>query len=453
MTHTAIAHWSTFMSIRSRLFVALTLAGSSLAAQSALPPVRPLGQIIVASPSEFASISSVRALSDGSVMVNDLSARTVVLLDPTLAHRTIIADSTSATSMAYSSRLGGIIAYHGDTTLFVDPQSMSMLVLDASGKVARVMSVPKAQDATFLIGGPFGNPGLDPSGRLVYRTMLRPNFTPPGADGKIVAPVMADSAPIIRFDLNDRRADTAGYIKVPAPRMSISSSEGRVRVTMQLNPLSMTDDWALLPDGNIAVVRGADFRVDLLKPDGTVVKGEKIPFEWQRLNDSSKQAIVDSARKIVEEARTRQLAIVEGNASTSAKPGSASSAAPSGGAVFQMRVEGGPPPAGAPATRSGGTSLEIPPVEFAPISEMPDYRPAFTGGATRADADGNLWIRTSTVFNGAPVYDVVNSSGQLTDRVQLPAGRTIAGFGKGGFVYLAVRDGTTGVRLEKARTK
>jgi hypothetical protein len=265
--------------------------------------------------------------------------------------------------------------------------------------------------------------------------------------------VMADSAPIIRFDLNDRRADTAGYIKVPAPRMSISSSEGRVRVTMQLNPLSMTDDWALLPDGNIAVVRGADFRVDLLKPDGTVVKGEKIPFEWQRLNDSSKQAIVDSARKIVEEARTRQLAIVEGNASTSAKPGSASSAAPSGGAVFQMRVEGGPPAAGAPATRSGGTSIELPPVEFAPISEMPDYRPAFTGGATRADADGNLWIRTSTVFNGAPVYDVVNSSGQLTDRVQLPAGRTIAGFGKGGFVYLAVRDGTTGVRLEKARTK
>jgi len=384
-------------------------------------------------------------------MVNDLTARKVSLLDPTLAHSTVIADSTSATSMAYSSRLGGIIPYHGDTTLFVDPQSNSMLVLDGAGKVVRVMSVPKAQDATFLIGGPFGNPGIDPSGRLVYRTMLRPKFAPPGADGKFAAPMSIDSAPIIRFDLDARRADTAGYIKVPAPRVSISSSEGRMQVTMQMNPMSVTDDWALMPDGDIAVVRGADFRVDLLKPDGTVVKGEKIPFDWQRLNDSSKQAIVDSVRKVVEDARTRELAIVQGSASATA--GSASGATTGGRAVIQMRVGDGPPAAGAPASRSGGTSIEIPPVEFAPLSEMPDYRPAFSAGAARADTDGNLWIRTSTVFNGAPVYDIVNSSGQLVDRVQLPAGRTIAGFGTGGFVYLAVRDGTVGVRLEKARTK
>ena len=439
------------MSVHSRVLIFLALASSSLGAQSVLPPVRPLGPITAASPSEFASISSVRALSDGSVLVNDLTGRKVSLLDPTLAHSTVIADSTSATSMAYSSRLGGLIAYHGDTTLFVDPQSMSMLVLDGAGKVARVMSVPKAQDATFLIGGPFGNPGTDTSGRLVYRTMLRPKIVPPGPDGKIVMPAPIDSAPIIRFDLTERRADTAGYIKVPAPRVSINSSEGRMRVTVQMNPLSVTDDWALLPDGNIAIVRGADFRVDLLKPDGTVIKGEKIPFEWQRLNDSSKQAIVDSTRKVVEEARTRQLAIVQGSASTTS--GSANAAMPSGGATFQVRIEGGPPAAGAPATRSGGTSIDLPPVEFAPLSEMPDYRPAFSAGATHADADGNLWIRTSSVFNGAQVYDIVNSRGQLVDRVQLPAGRTIAGFGKDGSIYLAVRDGTVGVRLEKARTR
>lgn len=437
--------------VLARVPVILTLASGSLAAQGALPPVRSLGPITAASPSEFTSISSVRVLSDGSVLVNDLSARKVALLDPTLAHTTIVADSTSATSMAYSSRLAGIIAYHGDTTLFVDPQSMSMLVLDGAGKVARVMSVPKAQDATFLIGGPFGHPGLDASGRLVYRTVLRPKFVPPGPDGKFVAPVPIDSAPIIRFDLNERRADTAGYIKVPAPRVSVNSSEGRVRVTMQMNPLSVTDDWALLPDGDIAVVRGADFRIDLLKADGTVVKGEKIPFEWQRLNDSSKQAIVDSARKVVEEARTRQLAIMQG--SPSATTGSAVTTTPSGGGTFQLRVEGGPPAAGAPATRSGGTSIDLPPVEFAPLSEMPDYRPAFSAGATRADGAGNLWIRTSTVFKGAEVYDVVNSSGQLVDRVQLPAGRTIAGFGKGDVIYLAVRDGTSGVRLEKASSR
>jgi hypothetical protein len=224
-----------------------------------------------------------------------------------------------------------------------------------------------------------------------------------------------------------------------------------MQVKVQMNPVTVIDDWAVLPDGNIAVVRGADFRIDLLKADGTVVRGEKIPFDWQRLTDSTKQAIVDSTRKIVEEARTRQLAIMQGSAS--ATTGSTSGAAPSGGAVFQMRVETGPPAAGAPATRSGGTSIDIPPIEFVPLSEMPDYRPAFAAGATRADGDGNLWIRTSTVLKGTAVYDVVNSSGKLIDRVQLPPGRTIAGFGKGGVMYLAVRNGTVGVRLEKANSR
>lgn len=442
------------MSIRAGVLGLLTVGATAVHAQSSLPPVHPIGRITAASPTEFASISGVRALPDGSVLVNDITGRKVALLDPTLAHSTVIADSTAATSMAYSSRLGGLIAYRGDSTLFVDPQSMSMLVLDHAGKVARVMSVPKAQDATFLIGGPFGNPGLDASGRLVYRTMLRPVISPPAADGKFVGPIQADSAPIIRFDLGERRADTAGYIKVPAPRVNITSSEGRMRVTMQLNPVSITDDWALLPDGTIAILRGADFRVDLLKSDGTVVRGEKIPFEWQRLTDSTKQAIIDSTRTLVEAARTRQLAIMQGADAAKSGSSAASSGTTSGGnGTFIMRVEGGPPVAGAPASRNGGTSVELPPVEFAPLSEMPDYRPAFSGGALRADADGNLWIRTSAVLHGSQIYDIVSPAGRLLDRVQLPAGRTIAGFGAGNVLYMAVRDGTTGVRLEKASAK
>jgi hypothetical protein len=46
------------------------------------------------------------------------------------------------------------------------------------------------------------------------------------------------------------------------------------------------------------------------------------------------------------------------------------------------------------------------------------------------------------------VYDIVNAKGELTDRVLLPAGRVIAGFGPG-VVYMGFRDGT-GVRIEMA---
>jgi len=57
--------------------------------------------------------------------------------------------------------------------------------------------------------------------------------------------------------------------------------------------------------------------------------------------------------------------------------------------------------------------------------------------------DGNLWIRTIRTkgIGGGPVYDVINSKGELVDRVQVPANRVIAGFGAGGVVYLVATDG------------
>jgi hypothetical protein len=47
------------------------------------------------------------------------------------------------------------------------------------------------------------------------------------------------------------------------------------------------------------------------------------------------------------------------------------------------------------------------------------------------------------------IYDVVNARGILFQRVRLPAGRSVAGFGKGGAVYLTTR-GTDGLYLERA---
>jgi hypothetical protein len=124
-----------------------------------------------------------------------------------------------------------------------------------------------------------------------------------------------------------------------------------------------------------------------------------------------------------------------------------------GGEVMSMRIEmAGPPGAGGPP-RAGGAapSMAPPALNMVPISEIPDYRPAFGAGAMKADLDGNLWIRTSKVHNGGPVYDVVNRSGTLIDRVAFPFGRVIAGFGTG-VVYMGVRD-DKGARLELARMR
>ena len=78
-------------------------------------------------------------------------------------------------------------------------------------------------------------------------------------------------------------------------------------------------------------------------------------------------------------------------------------------------------------------TMSPPQVKFVAPSELPDYKPVFLNGFVRADVDGNVWIRTipTKAIAGGPVYDVVNRKGELVERVQIPVGRTIAGFGAG----------------------
>jgi hypothetical protein len=86
--------------------------------------------------------------------------------------------------------------------------------------------------------------------------------------------------------------------------------------------------------------------------------------------------------------------------------------------------------------------------------ELPDFRPPFAGDAVRADLDGNLWIRTNPPkpIPGGAVFDVVNRAGQLVDRLQLPPGYSLVGFGRGRVVFLSMRD-AAGVHLARVRLR
>ncbi|MFL5565673.1 MAG: hypothetical protein ACJ77J_11320 [Gemmatimonadaceae bacterium] len=427
--------------------------GPTCLAQS-LPPIRQLGPVTAVAREPLRAVSSVRALSDGRVLVNDIVGRRVIMFDSLLATATVIADTTSATANAYGTRPGGLIAFRADSTLFVDPASLSMLLIDPNGKVARVMSAPRANDVGFLVGGPFGNPGFDPQGRLVYRAP--PNFgafrgPPSSGSGGAQLPNPPDSAAIVRYDLATRKVDTATFFKTPKINLTVTRTpDGGVRATSTINPLPQGDDWALLPDGTIALVRTKDYHIDWLNPDGTTTSSPKIPFQWERLSDEAKVAFIDSARVAIEKARAsgqfggggQQIVVTGGGPAPGG--GARRDAAPGGNATITAVGPGGPGGAG-----PGG---QLPPVTLIAPSDLPDYKPAFAPGSTRADADGNLWIRTSQNVDARPVYNVINRKGELVDRVQLPANRVVAGFGAGGVVYLAVRDGGT-AHLERARVK
>jgi hypothetical protein len=447
----------------STLAILSLLGGASLGAQQA-PALRPLGAVLASSKQEFGPVVAVRHLKNGSVLVNDLQNRRVVMLDSSLTQMTVVADSTAATANAYSGRTAGLIAYRGDSTLFVDPQSLTMLVIDPQGNVGRTMALPRSQDAMVLGNSIIGGASYDGKG-IVYRTM---NFQRMmmgmrgamggggGGRGAPQAPQMPDSTPIVRVDLATRTVDTLGQIRIPQMKMDVQRDEnGRVSISSIMNPLPTVDDWAVLSDGSIALVRGRDYHVDFIRPDGSRESGARIPFEWRRLSDEDKVAFMDSV-KAQRERMMAQMAAqdsVRGNAERGARVAGAPGAGggpPGGGERVSITMA----PGGAGGGPAGAAMIGPRNMQFIPPDELPDYQPVFFSGAARADEDGNLWVRTTPTkaLPGGFVYDVINAKGALVDRVQVPADRQIVGFGKGGIVYLVSQTGTSR-NIERARLR
>ena len=412
------------------LLALASVAGAQTPAPpSALPPVRPLGPAVHVSTELVGRATSALQLAHGQILMNDVLARRLILFDSTLAHARIIADSASGAEIPYGARPGALLPFRGDSALFVDPQSLALLIIDGDARVARVMSAPRADDVYLLTaGGQFGIPGFDTRGRLIYRGNI--DRRPAPLTGMFMS---ADSAPIVRYDFDVRRLDTlTKYRLVQSRGVQGVGANGMHMIFMINDPMPLTDDWTVLPNGDVAVIRGSDYHIDWWRADGRRESSPKVPFPWRKLDDSTKIAFVDSLRA----AATRKRA--DDAASPPAPSLSASGSA--GGAAATPR----------PGVAEGVTR---PPVEdmIAQPSELPDYAPPFLQGSARSDTEGNVWLKTSFAIAGRPIYDVINGKGALVDRVSLPANRAIAGFGAG-VVYLAVREGP-GARLETVRIK
>jgi hypothetical protein len=395
------------------------------------PAIRLISAPDVQSKHVLGFVAAVRELPDGRLLVNDIQHRQLLLFDQTLGTAHVLADSVEGGASSYGPAPGSLVPYRGDSTLFIDPRDLSMLVIDPKGAIARVAAVPRSQDAGFLGSNVIGSPGFDAKGRLVYRAGFGRLGPPINNKGLFTPPDFPDSAAIVRVDLATRKVDTAAFYKIPKQKINVTQTDRGFVASTEMNPMPVIDDWTVLADGTIAVVRGRDYHVDWIDGDGAVTPSPKMPFPWQRLSDDDKVAVIDSARAAMEAVRAKMAA-------------GGTPAMAAGGNVVIIGGEG----------RGGvGGGGNMPAFAFVSPSELPDYRPAIIAGSAKADLDDNLWIRTSAVRPGAiggPIYDVVDRKGVIVDRVQVPAGRQIVGFGKGGVVYMVARD-DQGAWLERAK--
>ena len=419
------------------------IAPSAVAAQTR-PPIRQLGPVQATSTDSLRAITNVRALPGGRLLVNDMLSRRVLMMDSTLTVVAVVADSTPSTANAYGPRNGSLIGFRGDSTLFVDAASLSMLVIDPAGKIGRVMSVPRSQDAMMLAAGGMGAGAFYSEGHLVYRGMpgVQMRMGPNGPS----APSIADTMPIVRINLATRVLDTLGFTKVNMPKTSMTTVDGKMNISIEVNPLPTIDEWTVTSDGKVAIVRGKDYHVDWVAPDGTRSSSSKIPFDWKRLTDDDKVAFIDS----VKAQRERAAAANPNQGSQMAQAFGAAMGSGAGAAAPQMvmRFES----RGATGGPGSMPQVMAPSINMVSPSELPDYQPPFLATWVKPDADGNVWVRTINTkpTAGGPVYDVINGTGEIVDRVQIPADRNIIGFGVGGVVILARTAGPL-TWLERAR--
>jgi hypothetical protein len=404
--------------MRFETLCALGMAGAGAHLSGQEPPIHPLGPTLARS-REVLTAPAVRQLSDGSVLINDVGDRRLLVFDSTLKNYRVIADSVGASGAVYTSRIGSLIRYTGDSSLFVDVSSLSMIVIDPTGAFGRVLAAPRPQDAMALANASFGTPDFDARGRLVYRGLPEIRLPTRLPDGKLSETDIADSAPILRADLRSRILDTLAFVRTPKSKMVVSrDSAGRIMLTSEVNPLPIVDEWAVTSDGAVAIIRGRDYHVDWIESNGSTKSSPTMPFPWRHLGDSEKVAFVDSVRAIRER---------------NADPQTASTVSTGGHQTNSVR------PSPSNPTSSFGPKIVV---HFVDPSQLPDYEPPFFTGSTRADANGHVWIRTiqSTAIPGGSIYDVVNGNGLLVDRVLVPENRVVIGFGLGETVYLLARE-------------
>jgi hypothetical protein len=99
-------------------------------------------------------------------------------------------------------------------------------------------------------------------------------------------------------------------------------------------------------------------------------------------------------------------------------------------------------PRGGSAIRfPGGETLVIAKFEYGivPDSEYPSFYPPLQTGSAIADRATHVWILPTTSKMAADgfTYDVVDKSGRIIERVQIPKDRVVVGFGPKDDVYLA----------------
>lgn len=358
----------------------LAIAPLALRAQTTRQLTKPDAEF----PEPFTQVSGLRELADGRLVVIDSRDKIVEVVDLKSGSATKVGrEGSGPGEYAFPMRL---VALGGDSSGVYDMLNSRLMVVLPNGKPGDFITTETSSGnggGTVRIGGAVPR-YTDAKGRLYWAGQP---FAAPTLGGG--PPKTADSIPLVRYDRTTKKTDTVAYMRVAKNNVQTSGSAGNMSVRVGVsNPFQPRDEWAVTPDGRVAVLRAPEYRVDWFGSNGKS-SAPAIPYEKIKVTEKHKQQWRDSRKQ------QTSLMVTMNNG--------------------QRSVRTGPPPADMPDP-----------------GDWPEIMPPFLDNSVFVAPNGMIWVnRTREAGDDTPNFDVLDASGKVAMRVELPRNTRLVGIGKG----------------------
>lgn len=323
----------------------------------------------------FSSVRGVRELASGKILVADWIEERIALVD--LGAGTV-EDLVTVGAGPDEVRLpAALVPMTDDSTLIVDLGNSRLSVLGPGGRIARTIRADSP--------GMGGVHGVASDGAL--------HFAVP-AWAERAGALTDDSVRLVRMD-----PATAGIRQVAVLQGSRSRSDIRSPSMTPRIPIvgyASQDAWTLSDAGNIVIVRGGDYHVDVIRADGTRRAGPSYAEEPRRVTDADRRAFVED--------------------------------------FLRTTPTSGRGPDGGMGHSPSPDEAEI--VRFMSGTEFAERHPHFKGGPIAAPG-GGVWVARSGTLDAPVIYDVFDDAGRRARVVELAPGRRVMAVGRRG-VYAVV---------------
>jgi hypothetical protein len=331
----------------------------------------------------------VHELRDGRVVVLDASEQRVLVVD--FAKSTALQIGRIGSGPGEYRLPRRLLMLGGDSIGIADLGNRRLVVITGNGKLSGVLGP---------LGMPLGN-AVSARGALPVASDSEGRLYALGYTGFApAASLQSDSAPIERWRLGSSIRDTVAYLPLPPIEQRVlPRGEGTHAFTTE-------PQWAVGPDGQVAILHLSPFAVDVIDTKGTRVKGRPITYRPIPVTNAHKRQWRD------DQSWPRPVMIMT---------------------------------PGATIPTPGLRSMP----QFEPI-HWPDVLPPFLDDAIHFAPDRFLWIQRTTSADDPPVFDIVSFSGIVVEQVKAPPHTRLVGFSRS-YVYLARSDPDDQEFLERYR--